>query len=102
MTENNKTVYAFEVDYDTTIGLDKLHSHNLVAIFEDIDDAIKAAMANNGSDLTEQDIRDGLEGEGYCEVYWHSMMVGGGINYAKHVVATITEHTLITSSKEGS
>lgn len=100
MTENNKTVYAFEVDYDTTIGLDKLHSHNLVGIFEDIDDAIKAAMMNCDSDLTEQDIRDGLEAEGYCEVWWHPMMIGE--NFAKHVVATLTGHVLITSSKEGS
>lgn len=100
MAENNKTVYAFEVDYDTTIGLDKLHSHNLVGIFEDVDDAIKAAMMNCDSDLSEQDIRDGLEAEGYCEVWWHPMMIGE--NFAKHVVATLTEHVLITPSKEGS
>jgi len=97
MTKNNKFVYTFEVDYDTTIGTDKLHSHNLVAICEDIDDAIKAAMVNCDSDLTEQDIRYGLEVEGYCEVWWHPMMIEG--NFAKHVVATITEHVLTPSSK---
>lgn len=93
MTKNNKIVYTFEVDYDTTIGLDKLHSHNLVGIYENIDDAIKAATINSDCDLTEQDIRDGLEAEGYCDICWHPMMVGG--NFATHVVATITEHVLI-------
>ncbi len=97
MTKNNKFVYTFEVDYDTTIGLDKLHSHNLVAIYEDIDDAIKAAMMNSDSDLTEQDIRDGLEAEGYCEVWQNPMMIGD--NFAKHVVATVTEHVLTPSNK---
>ena len=94
---NNKYVYAFEVDYDTNIGMDKFHSHNLVAIYEDIDDAIKAAMMNCDSDLTEQDIRDGLEAEGYCEVWWHPMIIGE--NFAKHVAATITEHVLTPSNK---
>lgn len=97
MTKNNKFVYTFEVDYDTTIRVDKLHSHNLVAIYEDIDDAIRAAMMNCDSDLTEQDIRDGMEAEGYCEVWWHPMVVGD--NFAKHVVATITEHVLTPSNK---
>lgn len=68
-----------------------------MAIYEDIGDAIKAAMANCDSDLTEQDIRDGIEAEGYCEVWWHPMIVGE--NFAKHVVATITEHVLTPSNK---
>ena len=89
----NKLVYTFEVDYDTTIGLDKLHSHNLVGIYENVDDAIKAAMVNSDSDLTELEIRDLIEGEGFCEVWWHPMMIGK--NFARHVVATITEHALI-------
>ena len=97
MTKDNKFVYTFEVDYDTTIGGDKLHSHNLVAIYENIDDAIKAAMMNCDSDLTEQDISDDLENEGYCEIWWHPMIVGD--NFAKHVVATITEHVLTPSNK---
>lgn len=97
MTKNNKFVYTFEVEYDTTIGGDKLHSHNLVAIYENIDDAIKSAMMNCDSDLTEQDIRDGVEADGRCEVWWHPMIVGE--NFAKRVVATVTEHVLIPSNK---
>lgn len=97
MTQNNKRVYEFSVDYDTTIGIDKLHAHNTVGIFEDIDDAIKAALANSDDDWTEQDARDGLEDEGTVDICWHSMKVGE--LYANHVVATLTEHVLITSSK---
>lgn len=97
MTENNKFVYTFEVDYDTTIGSDKLHAHNLVAIYEDIDDAIKAAMINSDSDLTEQNIRDAIKAEGCCDICFNSMRVGACC--ANHVVATITEHVLTPSNK---
>lgn len=101
MTENNKRVYEFSVDYDTSIGLDKLHAHNTVGIFEDIDDAIKAALINADSDFTEQDVKDGLEGEGTVNICWNSMKLPAEL-YANHVVATLTEHILITSSKKGS
>ena len=97
MTKNNKFVYTFEVDYDTTFGLDKLHAHNLVAIYEDINDAIKTVMANSASDLTEEDIRDAIKTEGYCDICCYSMMVG--LYCAKHVVATISEHVLTSSNK---
>ena len=98
MAQNNKLVYEVSVDYDTTINGDKLHAHNTIGIYEDVDDAVEAAMINSDDDLTAEDAKRSIDLEGYVGICGHPMMIGGV--YAKHVVATVTEHALITSTKE--
>ena len=96
MTENNKFVYLVEVDYDTRIEGNDMHSHNVLGVYEDREQA----MWNADSDLDTDDVRDALENEGEVDIWWHPMKVGE--HFAKRVRATITEHVLITGTKKDS
>lgn len=100
MTENNKFVYLVEVDYDTRIEGNDMHSHNVLGVYEDRELAIEQAMYNADSDLDTDDVRDALENEGEVDIWWHPMKVGE--HFAKRVRATITEHVLITRTKKDS
>ena len=61
MTENNKFVYLVEVDYDTRIEGNDMHSHNVLGVYEDKEQAIEQAMWNADSDLDTDDVRDNPE-----------------------------------------
>lgn len=100
MTENNKFVYLVELDYDTRIGGTNMHSHNVLGVYEDMEQAIEQAMWNANSYSSTEDVRDALENEGEADIWWHPMQFGE--YFAKQVRATITEHVLITGTKKDS
>ena len=56
MTKNNKFVYLVEVDYDTRIEGNDMHSHNVLGVYEDKEQAIEQAMWNADSDLETDDV----------------------------------------------
>lgn len=94
MQKNNKSVYLVELNYDTRIEGVDMHGHVNLGLYEDIDDAINEGMLNCDDDLTAEDVKDSLEGEGEVDIWWNSMKIDR--HFAKRVRATITEHVLIT------